>query len=134
MESCRECKHDVSKHAVSCPGCGAPCPARSHWDGWGYEFKSRTQIFGMPFLHISFKFRPNRVPVPAKGFIAIGQFAAGIITVSQFGVGVLSLSQFTVAGYAVAQFAIAYSCIAQLGIYIDKGYGQLVRQLFELIP
>ena len=32
-------------------------------------------------LHISFKYRPNRLPVPAKGVIAVGQFACGIITV-----------------------------------------------------
>lgn len=88
---------------------------------------------GLPLLHISFKYRQNRAPVPAKGVIAIGQFACGIVTVSQFGVGVVSISQFTVAAYALAQFAVAYSLIAQLGIYIHEGHGQLVRSLSELM-
>ena len=82
---------------------------------------------------MSFKFRPNLVPVPAKGVIAIGQFACGIFTVSQFGIGLVSISQFTIAGYALAQFALAYSLIAQFGIYIDKGQGQIVKRMGELL-
>jgi hypothetical protein len=71
--------------SISCPHCGAPYPARDKWDGWGFEYKSKTTTMGSPLLHISFKFRPNRVPVPAKGIIAIGPFGCGIIYISQFG-------------------------------------------------
>ncbi|MCU7922007.1 MAG: zinc ribbon domain-containing protein [Candidatus Thiodiazotropha sp. (ex Dulcina madagascariensis)] len=133
MKPCRECKHEVSEQAAACPNCGAPFPAREKWDGWGFEYKSEATLLGLPLLHISFKFRPNRVPVPAKGVIAIGQFAYGIFTLSQFGVGVVSVSQFTIAGYALAQFAFAYSLIAQFGIYIHEGHGQLVMSLSELL-
>lgn len=133
MTYCRECQHPVSEQAVVCPGCGAPYPARDKWDGWGFEYKSRTKLLGLPLLHISFKYRPNRVPVPAKGVIAIGQFAYGIITLSQFGIGVVSISQFTIAGYALAQFAIADSLIAQFGIYIREGHGQITISLSELL-
>jgi hypothetical protein len=88
---------------------------------------------GLPLLHISFKYRPNRTPVPAKGIISIGQFGIGIINISQFGVGVISISQFTIAFYALAQFAIAYSLIAQIGVYIDQGYGQMIYNINNLI-
>ncbi len=118
---------------MACPGCGAPFPAKAKWDGYGFEYKSETTFLGLPLLHISFKYRPNRVPVPAKGVIAIGQFAFGFVTISQFGIGLVSISQFTVAFYALAQIAFAYSLIAQLGIYIHAGYGQLVKSLGELI-
>ena len=87
----------------------------------------------MPWLHISFKYRPNRRPVPAKGVFAIGQFACGIFTLSQFGIGVVSVGQFTIAGYALAQFALAYRLIAQMGIYIEDGRGQIVRSIGELL-
>ncbi|MCU7847372.1 MAG: zinc ribbon domain-containing protein [Candidatus Thiodiazotropha sp. (ex Lucinoma kastoroae)] len=133
MKLCRECKHKVSEQATACPNCGAPYPAKAKWDGWGFEYKSETIFLGLPLLHVSFKFRPNRVPVPAKGVFAIGQFAYGIFTLSQFGVGVVSISQFTIAGYALAQFAFAYSLIAQFGIYLNKGQGQLVMSLGELL-
>jgi enolase len=90
-------------------------------------------LFGLPLLDISFRFGPNRMPVPAVGVIAIGQFAAGIVTIAQFSVGVFSLSQFTLAFYAVAQVAIAWSCIAQVGLYVERGYGQAVWQIGQLL-
>lgn len=132
MKPCRECKQEIADQAVVCPGCGAPFPAKAKWDGWGFEYKSKAALMGWPLLHISFKYRPNLVPVPAKGIIAIGQFACGFLTISQFGIGVLSISQFTIAGFALAQIAVAYSLIAQLGLYIHEGHGQIVRNLFEL--
>lgn len=118
---------------MACPQCGAPFPAKEKWDGWGFEYKSKATLLGLPLLHISFKFRPNRVPVPAKGIIAIGQFACGIFTLSQFGIGLVSISQFTIAAYALAQFAFAYSLVAQFGIYIHEGRGQIVIALNELM-
>ncbi len=133
MQPCRECKHEISEQALSCPHCGVPYPAKEKWDGWGFEYKSKTKFFGLPLLHISFKYKPTRVPVPAKGVVAIGQFACGIFTLSQFGIGVVSVSQFTIAGFALAQFGVAYSLIAQIGIYINQGYGQFVKSLKDLI-
>jgi len=133
IKKCRECQHQVSDQAMTCPHCGAPLPTKERWNGYGFEYKSATTLFGLPLLHISFKYRPNRIPVPARGIIAIGQFACGIFTLSQFGVGVISVSQFTIAGFALAQFAFAYSLIAQLGIYIHEGQGQLVISLGQLL-
>lgn len=133
MKPCRECKHLVSEQALACPQCGAPYPARETWTGWGYEYKSRLQIGGLPLLHIAFKYRPNRMPVVAKGIIAIGQFGYGVVCISQFGVGLVSVSQFTIAGFAVAQFGLAWSLVAQVGVYVDKGYGQAVHSLAQLL-
>ena len=133
MKPCRECKQEVSEQATACPQCGAPFPAKEKWDGWGFEYKTEATFFGLPWLHISFKYRPSNRPVPATGILAIGQFACGVFTLSQFGIGVVSVSQFTIAGYALAQFALAYSLIAQMGIYIHEGRGQIVKSLAELL-
>lgn len=132
MKTCRECGHTVSENAFMCPQCGAPYPAREKWDGYGFEYKSEKTLMGMPLLHVSFKYRANRMPVPAKGIIAIGQFAAGVFTLSQFGIGVVSVSQFTIAGFALAQFALAIDLVAQLGVYLHSGHGQLVRSIGEI--
>jgi hypothetical protein len=123
----------VSEQAFACPGCGAPFPAKPRWDGYGFEYRSPLAIAGLPLLHVSFKFRPNRTPVVAKGVIAIGQFAVGVVTISQFGIGLVSVSQFTVAGYALAQFALAWSLVAQMGIYLHDGRGQFVVHLAKLL-
>ena len=133
MKPCRECRHEVSEQAFTCPQCGAPYPARVSWDGWGYEYKSRLAIAGLPLLHISFKFRPNRTPVVARGIIAIGQFGCGVVCIAQFGLGVFSVAQFTIAGFALAQFAAAYSLVAQFGVYFAEGHGQLVFSLSRLL-
>jgi len=133
MKPCRECDREISEQAVACPHCGAPFPAKDKWDGWGFEYKSEATLLGLPWVHISFKYRPSRRPVPAKGVIAIGQFAIGIVTLSQFGIGVVSISQFTIAVYALAQFALAYRLIAQIGIYLHEGYGQFVKSVTELL-
>lgn len=133
MKHCRECQHEIPEQAMACPQCGAPFPANEKWDGWGFEYKSKATLCGLPWLHISFKYSPSKWPVPAKGIIAIGQFACGIFTLSQFGIGVISISQFTIAGYALAQVALAYSLIAQIGIYVHEGYGQVVMSIIELL-
>lgn len=133
MKPCRACQHQVSEQAPLCPQCGAPHPARESWDGWGFEYKSKVRILGIPWVHISFKYRPNRRPVPARGVIAIGQFACGVFSISQFGIGVISVSQFAIASHALAQFGFAHTLIAQVGIYIREGKGQLVRSLPDLL-
>ena len=149
MKKCRDCQNEVSDQAFACPKCGAPMPALADpgpliakWsrlgsglasgEAWGYEYESKTSLFGLPLLHVCFKYSLWK-PLPAKGIISIGQFGIGVINLSQFGIGLISISQFTVAMYAVAQFAFAYSLIAQFGVYIHKGHGMLVIGIDEII-
>jgi len=133
MKPCRECRHSISEQAFACPQCGAPYPGRESWDGFGYEYKSKLSIAGLPLVHVSFKYRPNRTPVVARGIIAIGQFACGVVCVGQFSIGLVSISQFTIAGFTVAQVAVAYSLVAQFGLYWAEGHGQIVYSLSKLL-
>ena len=132
MKLCRECGNEVSESAQICPNCGAPKPSKSDWDGFGWEYKSKFAVFGLPLVHISFKYRRNRTPVVARGIISIGQFGIGVVNISQIGIGFFSLGQLTIAYYALAQIAFANSLVAQIGIYIESGYGQAVWKLSEL--
>jgi len=152
MKRCRDCQNEVSDQALACPKCGAPMPALAEpgemgpliakWsklglslanrEAWGYEYKSEASLFGLPLLHICFKYSLWK-PLPAKGIISIGQFGIGVINFSQFGIGLISISQFTIAMYAIAQFAFAYSLIAQFGVFIHKGHGMLVIGIGEII-
>lgn len=129
LPPCRVCRSPVSSDAFICPKCGAPHPANPRWDGYGFEYKSGFKVFGLPLLHISFKYR-NRRPVPARGIIAIGQFGVGVINISQFGIGVFSLHQFGIGALVVGQFAAAVSGIAQIGVFMTQGMGQRVINLF----
>ncbi len=133
MKTCRECGHTVSDQALHCPACGAPYPAKASWNGWGVEYKTKQTLFGWPLVHVSFKYRPNLMPVPAKGIIAIGQFAMGVVNISQFGIGLFCLCQFAVGGWVLSQFALAYACIAQMGLYLHTGTGQITAKLTTLL-
>ncbi len=133
MKPCRTCRQPVSEDAFACPRCGAPYPAREKWDGWGWEYKTAATLFGLPLLHIAFKYRPNWTPVVAKGIVAIGQFGCGVVTIAQFGVGVFSVAQVAVAGYALAQIGAAYSLVAQIGLYVHAGRGQFVKSVADLV-
>jgi hypothetical protein len=132
MTSCRECQQPISEQAIHCPHCGAPYPARSEWDGWGFEYRSTTTVMRWPLVHISFKYRPNRVPVPARGIFAIGQFGIGVFTLAQFGVGIFGIGQFMIGGFILAQFALALRLVAQFGLYLQTGKGQLIWWLGDL--
>ena len=127
--TCRDCGHEVSRQALLCPHCGAPKPAAAEWTGFGYEYKSRTTLFGLPLVHISFKYRGLFMPVPARGIIAIGQFGVGIITIAQFGVGVFTLAQFGLAAILVGQIGAAYYAVAQIAAVLGGGIGQFIHQV-----
>ena len=133
MKECRGCGQTVSEQARFCPGCGAPRPALETWDGYGYEYKSQTQLWGWPVLHISFKYRPNKIPVVARGIIAIGQFGVGLITIAQFGIGVIAVGQFALGAWVLAQIGVGWFLIAQVGLFAHKGLGQAVENILDLI-
>jgi hypothetical protein len=121
MKNCRECGHEVSEWAFSCPNCGAPRPAKADFDGYGFEYKSSYTILGLPLVHISFKYNRYKLPVVARGVFAIGQFAVGFVTIAQIGIGLVSVAQITVALYA----------LAQVGLCVFGGFGQVIKVLFS---
>ncbi len=136
---CRECNHEVSERARACPSCGAPSPAKSDFDGYGFEWISPVTLFGLPLVHVSFKYHSKGTegrragPVVARGIVAIGQFGYGVVCIAQFGIGLIGIGQFTLAGFAVAQFAVAYALVAQLGVWAGAGIAQVGISLPELV-
>lgn len=110
---------------------------------WGFEWKTKTAILGLPLVHIAIgRNRLTGKLLVAKGVIAVGQFAVGLIVIGQFGLGLLlGLGQFATGLFAVAQFALGvyfglgqfatgFTCIAQFGVgeYVlaQIGYGKYV--------
>ncbi len=129
---CRDCQTLVSTSALRCTQCGAPLPYQAEFTGYGFEWKSPQVYLGLPLVHVSFKYRANRTPVVAKGWLAIGQFSCGFVNLSQFGVGPVCISQFALAGVALAQFTAAVYGVCQVGLLFD-GFGQVVFRLKDLL-
>jgi len=132
VTQCRDCGEKVSLQARTCPHCGAPFPYLEKWDGYGFEYKSPQKLFGLPLVHVSFKYRKSGRPVIAHGIIAIGQYGFGMITIAQFGIGVVCLGQFSLAAACISQFALAAFAICQIGAIFD-GFGQIIIHLDDFI-
>jgi hypothetical protein len=131
LAPCRSCRKEVSTEAMTCPRCGAPHPARQGWRGWGYEYKSKTTVLGVPLVHVAFGRDSKGKLRVAKGIVAIGQFGIGAVTIAQFGVGaIFGLGQFVVAPLAIGQFAFGLAAAGQFGLGILYGIGQVASGIF----
>lgn len=116
---CPDCGREVSSRAISCPHCGAPIQGeealvRMIRRDWGFEWRTKTEVFGWPLIHIAVGRKGGKLRV-AKGIIAIGQFALGVFTLAQFGIGIL---------FGLGQFMLAPICIGQIAVALVFGLGQ----------
>src|SRR5207244_5786630 len=77
---CPDCGHEISSLAYTCPQCGRPLRQQPVVAAYGYEYRSKATLFGLPLVHIAYGMDPEtgrrRV---AKGIIAIGDLAIGVI-------------------------------------------------------
>jgi hypothetical protein len=89
LTSCPECEGDVSDQALACPHCGYPIRG-----GYGYEYRSERELFGLPLVHIvsghGIDPATGRIRV-AKGIIAVGPVAVGGLALGGAAFGVVSL-------------------------------------------
>ena len=98
----------------------------------GFEYKSMTNIAGIPLLHIKFTRNAGRIRMKdaAKGIIAIGNTAIGVISAGIFSVGILSVGIPSVGmlvslgvvsigplAVGVAAIGIVAGGVSSLGIY-----------------
>ncbi len=107
LTKCPECDSEVSDQATMCPHCGYPIGG-----GYGYEYRSERELFGLPLVHIVSGNRINPAtgrPRVAKGIIAIGPVAVGGLALGGSAFGVISLG-----GAAVGLIAVGGAAIGVL--------------------
>jgi len=73
----------------------------------GYEFKSETELFGWPLIHIAQGYDPKTGrPRVAKGILAIGRFAVGGVALGGFAVGGFAFGGFSLGLLAFGGIAL----------------------------
>jgi hypothetical protein len=111
LTPCSECGNMISDKAVMCPHCGF---SRNRTP-FGYEYRSKTCLFGLPLVHIVSG--RNIDPITgklriAKGIIAIGGISIGVVSVGGFSVGLLSFGGCAIGGIALGGLAIGLGAAA----------------------
>jgi hypothetical protein len=107
LVECPECERQVSERATACPHCGFPIRG-----GYGYEYRSERELFGLPLVHIvsgnGIDPATGRLRV-AKGIIAVGPIAVGGLALGGAAFGVVSFG-----GAAVGLIAFGGAAVGAL--------------------
>lgn len=107
------------------------------------EYKSQTEIWGMPLVHIvKAKRRPLArvnharqdflgVP-PAKGVIAIGRRAKGIVAIGNFALGVISIGNISIGALSVSNIGIGLIAFGNVILGLLRVLGNLAIGMFAV--
>jgi hypothetical protein len=119
MSSKEECERAESS---CCTERGVLAPANPDDCSAGFEWKTRSRLFGLPVICVAFGCDERGKTKIAKGVIAVGQFALGVVAIGQCGIGLISLGQ----------FAVGIAALGQLAVGLLTGWGQFAVGTFAL--
>ncbi len=107
LTDCPECGKQVSEKAPACPHCGVPIAGV--WGMWGWEYKSKATLFGLPLVHVirgpAFDPRTGRLRV-AKGIVAVGGLAAGVFAFGGLAFGIVAFGGLALGLVALGGLAV----------------------------
>ena len=82
------------------------------WGTRGYEYKSKSTLFGLPLVHINVGFGLRR----AKGVIAIGTLARGLIAIGLLSMGLLSTGLLSLGLLAIGVFSLGLASVGTIAV------------------
>ena len=89
---------------------------RKRWLFRSYEYRSRATLLGLPLVHVRMECMRAGKTAPARGWIAIGNYAQGVIAVGGGTVGLVSIGGMAVGPIAIGGIGIGGAVVAGMAI------------------
>jgi predicted Ser/Thr protein kinase len=91
---------------------------------FGYEYRSKTEIFGLPLVHIAMgvDLRTGKKRV-AKGVIAIGDIAKGIFALGGLSIGVVSFGGLSLGVFSLGGLSLGLASFGGFALGLIFAYG-----------
>lgn len=136
IERCPRCGSDLPAGPISaCPYCGTPLARPAPAGGivlppalarqiYGYEYKSRLTLLGLPLLHVAQGIDPQtgRQRV-ARGIIAIGGVAIGVVALGGVAVGGLAIGGIALGALALGGMAAGGVALGGMALALGLALG-----------